>query len=246
VAKQWREVCDTSINEGEEGIGPVLGTMRMTSNAQDSSGPSRPSFSLALDNEATKDLPQEYSMNVLTGARDQIGVLAFSDVGGKMRSEGMVQHRFETQPLRILGGARSGSGSGRGEGGTEAIDPAYRKMSRERHQAASVKSRTIQYSDLQITNLRKPVGATEAIGKKRKADSSKRVAMDAQDLQALLFKLFERQAHWKFSQLQQQTEQPTVHLKSALSEIAVQLKSGPYKDLWELRREFKTGNNEAS
>ena len=83
------------------------------------------------------------------------------------------------------------------------------------------------------------MGAVEAVGTKRKSDSSKRVAMDAQELQALLFKLFERQAHWKFSQLQQQTEQPTAHLKSVLSEIAVQLKSGPYKDLWELRREFK-------
>lgn len=241
VAKQWREVCDKSVNEGEEDVGPVLGTMRMTRNAQDSSGTSRPSFSLALENEATRELPQEYSMSILTGARDQIGVLAFSKSGGRLNSEGVIQHRFETQPLRL------GTGSGKGGAeGAETIDPAYRKMSRERHQAASVKTRTVQYSDLQFTNLRKPVGAVEAVGTKRKSDSSKRVAMDAQELQALLFKLFERQAHWKFSQLQQQTEQPTAHLKSVLSEIAVQLKSGPYKDLWELRREFKAGNNVSS
>lgn len=221
------------MNEESDDVGPVLGSLRMTSNASDTSGGGpQHAFSLTLTNEATSDLPQEYNLQLLTGARDQPGMLAFSNNGGRLASEGTVQHRFETELASRPGPS----------GKAPSVDLAYRKLSRERHQAASTKTRTIQYTDVQITNLRRPVGA-EAERAKRKAETEKRVALEADQLHPLLFKLFERQAHWKFGQLQQQTEQPTAHLKIVLSEIAVQAKSGPYKDLWELKREFRTGKS---
>lgn len=44
--------------------------------------------------------------------------------------------------------------------------------------------------------------------------SEKRLAKPTEELTADLFRLFERQAHWSFSQLQRQTDQPTQHLKA--------------------------------
>lgn len=167
--------------------------------------------------------------------------LAFSDNAGRMAVEGVVQHKFDVEPVhRDAGGASGGLGK-------MQIDPAYRKLARERDQAANVKTRTVQVmSDRMITNIRRPVGAL-MLGQKRKGDSStKRVALAAPDLQAMLFRLFERQPHWSFAQLQQQTEQPTQHLKAVLLEIALQNKRGPYRDLWELRKEFKTGGKAAA
>jgi len=94
-------------------------------------------------------------------------------------------------------------------------------------------------TDNKFVNIRKPVGA-EAVGTKRKAED-KRTALPAEELQPELFRLFERQPRWAFVQLQRHTDQPTQHLKTVLGEIAVQNKVGPYKDMWELKREFKTG-----
>ena len=95
-------------------------------------------------------------------------------------------------------------------------------------------------TDHKILNIRKPVGA-EFVGQKRKAET-KRTAMEKDELQALLFKKFEKQTHWSFPQLQRETDQPTPHLKSVLGEIAVQNKRGPYRDLWSFSRKNSNRN----
>lgn len=225
VAKHWRAVCDKSMNQDGEEVGPVLGSIRITPpNAGDTAG--QPQFTLKLNNESTADLPQEYSMQV--ASRTGPATLAFSESAGRFTSEGVVQHRLDVD-----------SRGGGKPGGSLANDPAYRKLSKERQQAASTKTRTIQMmTDPKITNIRRPVGAE--VGQKRKAET-KRTAMDKAELQALLFRKFERQTHWSFPQLQRETEQPTPHLKAVLTEIAVQNKRGPYRDMWELKKEFKTG-----
>ncbi|EFN55117.1 expressed protein, partial [Chlorella variabilis] len=46
--------------------------------------------------------------------------------------------------------------------------------------------------------------------------------------------------------LQKDTVQPTQHLKEVLGEIAVKNTRGPFKDLWELKKEYKaTGAEDA-
>jgi hypothetical protein len=207
------------MNVDADDVGPVLGSI-----AIDGGGEGQPSFALRLPDAG--EGPSELGLQV--AARQGPAMLAFSDTGGgRLTSEGVVQHRLETEA------------PGAGAGGT--IDPAYRKLSRERHQRASTRTRTIQMmTDTKITNIRRPVGAERAAAAKRKSDT-KRTAMDAQELQALLFRKFERQAHWAFSQLQRETAQPTPHLKAVLGEISMQAKRGPYKDMWELKKEFKTG-----
>jgi hypothetical protein len=160
-------------------------------------------------------------------------MLAFSGTAGRMTSEGVVQYRVDVQPAR-----RAAAG---GAGGV-VIDPAYRKLSRERQRAAESKTRTVQRMvDPLITNIRRPVGAREA-GQKRKAGpAEKRSALPREELQAALFLLFQRGKRWAFPQLQRETDQPTMHLRGVLQEIAMQNKRGPYKDLWELKKEFRTG-----
>ena len=209
------------MNVDGEHVGPVLGSIRIE--PPKPSHPAQPQFTLTFaDTPATADLPKEYKMQV--DSRSNNTVLAFSNNSGRMASEGVVQHRLDVEP---------------GAGGI-SMDPAYRKISRERHQKASAKTRKIQMmTDPQITNIRRPVGALKDVGAKRKSDT-KRTAMDREELQAMLFRKFEKQAQWSFVQLNRETDQPTGHLKSVLGEIAIQLKRGPYKDLWELKSEFKT------
>jgi len=216
---------------GEDG--PVLGSLRLPvhpANATDSSGTAP--IVLTLSNPQTADLPEEYQMR--TTRNSGPAMLVFSEQEGKVASKGVVVYRLDAE-AKAKQTAR---------GGTEVRltgDPAYRKLSRERHEAAATKGRIQVITETSITDLRRPLGA-EPVSTKRKAEE-KRTAMERDDLQQALFKLFERQARWAFVQIQRQTDQPTQHLKAVLSEIAVQNKAGPYRDLWELRREFRTGGN---
>jgi hypothetical protein len=217
------------MNVDGEDVGPVLGSIKIPP-ATPGDTTNQPQFDLKLDNEATAELPQEYIMKRVS--RGGPAMFAFSNNAGKVEAEGVVLHRLEVEPAGISGGA-AGTSAGL------SSNPAYRKISRERSEAASTKTRTIQMmTDHKITNIRKPVGAN-LVGTKRKAET-KRTAMEKEELQALLFRKFEKQTHWSFLQLQRDTDQPTPHLKLVLGEIAVQNKRGPYRDLWELKKEFKS------
>jgi len=175
--------------------------------------------------EGSKELPKEY--NLVNNARAGPSMMVFSDDGdGLYRSvEGIVQHRLDVN-------ARD-------------IQDAYRRVSRERFkreaEGGSRKKRTVKMmTDSKIIDIRKPVGAVQK--KKERKDTlllEKRVAMDKNELLPVLFRLFQRQSQWTFTQLQKETNQPTQHLKSVLGEIAMQNKAGPYKDMWELSKESK-------
>lgn len=226
VAEKWRGICDHAMNEGLEDDGPVLGHLKIGTVEDEKKGP-QTQINLALDNENTIHLPQEYAMRNVARS-DAPALFAFSGINGHMSCEGVVQHRLDVVP----------------RGTAKDIDPAYRKLSRERNQAASSRARTVQVVEgRSITNIRQPVAAAEA-ERRRKAEEGKRAALPRDELEAQLFRLFERQAYWSFAQIQKQTAQPTQHLKSVLSGIAMQTKRGPYKDLWGLKREFKVGDSE--
>lgn len=222
VAKQWRQIYDDNkeLNQdGDRDIGPALGTIRIVNsgNANEES-----KVILSLNNEATSDLPRDYQMKRSAPGPEMI---AFSESKSAWACEGIIDQRFEA------------NAQGR------QLDEAYRKLSRERNQQASVKTRTIQrLTGTQLTNIRVPKGA-DAVVMKRKADD-KRVAMPKDNLMPYLFKLFEKKEHWRFSNLQEETKQPVQHLKSVLSEIAQQNKFGPYRDLWSLKKEFRVSTED--
>ncbi|KIZ00177.1 transcription initiation factor TFIIF beta subunit [Monoraphidium neglectum] len=68
---------------------------------------------------------------------------------------------------------------------------------------------------------------------------NRRVRMERPELEQALFALFERQPHWAFMALQKETDQPGGWLREVLSEVALQVKRGPHKDLWELQKQYK-------
>ena len=49
------------------------------------------------------------------------------------------------------------------------------------------------------------------------------------------------QPRWKFAELQKHTDQPAAWLKEVLLSIGLVNKSGPYHGLWELKREYRLG-----
>ena len=232
VAKEWRKACEVSETPGNAGEeqNPVLGTLTI-----ESGGSSAITLHLDQSFAPTAHVPQEYDM--LLQQQQQQMIVAFRDQGpgGQRSVDGIVQHRLDINPASL-----------KGAGSRER----YSKLSRERFgekstHGAQEKKRGIQImQDSKIVDIRKPVGVSvdQAFGKRKKKGSDtllleKRVAMESNELMALLFRLFQRQARWSFSQLQKETDQPTQHLKKTLQQIAKQNKSGPYKDLWELSKE---------
>lgn len=101
-------------------------------------------------------------------------------------AEGKVWQKFDCEVARRTAPAAAGGGGSGAAGSAKVVlDPEYRKLSRQRHQAAAVKTRTVQY--LQDTKL---VGApsTVQIGQKRKEVMEKRDRMDASQLTSILFR----------------------------------------------------------
>lgn len=124
-----------------------------------------------------------------------------------------------------------------------AIDPEYRRLSRERHRLAAAKTRTVQIlAAPRFSDLRQPAVLARQKQRQATATADRRLAMPKDELTAELFRLFERQSRWTFAQLQRQTDQPTQHLKNILVEIAAQNRRGPYKDLWELKKGYQLSN----
>ncbi|GAB4819287.1 hypothetical protein N2152v2_006333 [Parachlorella kessleri] len=229
LAHRWKTVCDKAMNEGTEPVGPKLGTIRYSRSATDSTGKPQPNFSLRLDSDSTRDVPQEYNMAMASGSLGTISLAAFSEGSGRVAAEGRVDQKFDLEVVRRATVSAA-------DGAVE-IDPEYRQLSRQRAQAAATKTRTVQLVSGQEMARQRGVAS---IGVKRKDTSDKRVSKPREELLAQLFKLFERQSHWAFAQLQIKTEQPTTHLKNILSEIAVINKNGPYKGLWSLKKENLT------
>lgn len=261
VAKTWR---DATSNDGADGDASAsgkcqLGSLKLSNN--------NTSFMLSLNpelNEGSKQLCEdglaELDMVLQSGGaagkdRDQMLVAIRDDAGKKNKTtkrvaaaaaiaeedfdeddevlrfvDGVVQHRLGVDPTSLMEKRK------------------YSKVSRSRFTAAAAASRHDEHkekrkiqvmTDAKIVDIRKPIGVDD---RRQKAGGKgqfqeKRVAMESNDLLAILFRLFSKQSRWTFVQLQKETAQPTQHLKAVLGEIARLNKAGPYKGLWELNKE---------
>lgn len=232
VANKWKAACEKAMNEDTDPIGPQIGTICMTKSDKTDKPPSE--YTLRLEDTAEfADVPREYNMNITT--KDTVPIVGFSQKGVRLSGEGTVYQKFDVEMIRKP--ATDGSGV------PQALDPAYRALNRERTKAAAIKTRTVQLvTDHKITNTRQPVEIGFGNHKKRQTGGEKRVARPAEEVQSELFTMFERQPRWAFPQLQKETDQPAMHLKSVLSEIAVQNRRGPYAQLWELKAQYKNSN----
>lgn len=71
---------------------------------------------------------------------------------------------------------------------------------------------------------------------------AKRVRMSRDELEEKLFELFGKQPHLHFAQIQKAVDQPIAFLKEVLNDLAIQIKRGPNKDMWELKKVYKSAS----
>lgn len=115
------------------------------------------------------------------------------------------------------------------------IDDSVRMLNRQRNTEASTKTRLLRVIGDPIAVSSAPLpGANraalrQALVDRRTRDMTKRVRMDRDALEHMLFKLFERTPYWTLVQLQKHTDQPTAFLKEVLGTMAVVNKKGPNK-----------------
>ncbi len=237
VAKTWREALSApdskSVTDGsEERV--QLASLTLSNNNRSFSLSLNPDLNansqeLCEDGLADLDLVLQQGSSqagdqMLVAVRDKgADEHGKGDEGGLMECEesmalqmryvdGLVQHRLDVDPSSLMKKRK------------------YAKVSRSRFNAAETASRhddqkekrKIQVmTDAKIVDIRKPIGANDRKALAKKSGfMEKRVAMESQELLALLFGLFSKQSRWTFGQLQKETSQPTQHLKAVLGQIA--------------------------
>jgi len=167
--------------------------------------------------------------------------------------DGRVSQKYDAVPAQSQGGAPA------------AVDDAYRALTRKRTLASLQKGRSVsvitdgraaqrlyqQQHNRASLYVKQTAAGREEYEARSARDlkapaSNRRVRMERPELEQLLFRLFERQAHWALPALQRETDQPGGWLREVLGEVALQVKRGPHKDLWELQRQFKVGGGGAA
>lgn len=84
------------------------------------------------------------------------------------------------------------------------------------------------------------LAAAPASSKRRpkKGEWEHRARAPKDQVEAALFRCFERQRHWTFAALHAETDQPAPWLREVLEGVAVLNKRGPLKGQWEQRKDF--------
>ena len=72
----------------------------------------------------------------------------------------------------------------------------------------------------------------------RKGEWEHRARAERGDVEAAIFRCFERQRHWTFAALHAETDQPAPWLREVLEGVAVLNKRGPLKGQWEQKKDF--------
>jgi hypothetical protein len=156
--------------------------------------------------------------------------------------------------------AAAAAGGPGGPGGGPAIDATYRALTRKRTLASLQKGRSVSVITdgraaqrlYQQQHNRASLYVKQTLADKEEFEArsarelalkgpSRRARMERPELEQLLFRMFERQPHWALPALQKETDQPGAWLREVLGDIALQVKRGPHKDLWELQKQFKVG-----
>ncbi|KXZ50769.1 hypothetical protein GPECTOR_15g454 [Gonium pectorale] len=157
----------------------------------------------------------------------------------KPRVDGTVQQRMDMVPMVM------------DDKGAWALDAEYLKLVRSRTEQAAEKSRVVGFYEDSVDNMLADLAQQRRVerdisNRKRvavaaaKADNLKRPRLEKDELEDILFRLFERSSAWAFKALIAETRQPHMHLKAVLEGIATQQKRGPNKDKYELKPEYRS------
>lgn len=197
-----------------------LGVVRATP----SSGSTPAQVKLLLGhNGPCGDLPLEYTLQL--SKCDQTMHLFCEDLAGRaLLVEGKVEQECQLKPV---------------------LNEQYREVMRQRNETANRPKRSIQVVDsvsdtIQMGLIPHVSEAAMLAARKRKFEpDQKRERLPKDEVMDMLFRAFERLPHWTFKALVDHTQQPSAYLKDILGEIAIYNTRGPYKNLYELKPEYK-------
>ncbi|KAL8051788.1 hypothetical protein ABFX02_06G171500 [Erythranthe guttata] len=183
-------------------------------------------FTMELAGNANSNMPRRYSMDMST---DFVPMSVLSVVPqGKPSVEGKIYHKFDMKPHN------------------ENIDD-YAKLCRERTNKYSTKTRQIKIIDNDSGMRMRPMPgmfdmkSSVAVEKKAPAKGSetKRTRRDPEEMEKIMFKLFEQQPNWTLKQLVQKTDQPEQFLKDMLKLLCVYNNKGANQGSYELKPEYR-------
>lgn len=200
----------------------ALGIVRSVQNADQRSD----SFKLELNDAAFPNIPTAYAMRTNESNADSAYCICSDD--SRHAVEGHVAQRLSVGMLNEDRAQAQG-------------DPRYRSLTRERKERAATKTRVMQMIDdprgLNIRAL--PKVTTQK--KTAPISDTRRVRMERDQLENLLFALFERQPAWPFIALEKETNQPIPWLKEVLNGIAIMVRTaGGNQNKWVLKKDFQT------
>ncbi|CAK9152237.1 unnamed protein product [Ilex paraguariensis] len=196
-------------------------------------------FTMELADPESGNVPKCYSMDMST---DFIPMSVFSESSqGRLSVEGKIYNKFDMKPHN------------------KNIEE-YRKLCRERTNKYMTKTRHIQVIDNDNGRHMRPMpgmfgfkasgsGTGVPIDKKKmpvKGSDMKRTRRDRDEMEGIMFKLFERQSNWTLKQLIHETDQPEQFLKDILKVLCVYNNKGANQGTYEIKPEYKRAEEEPS
>ncbi|KAK9124316.1 hypothetical protein Sjap_013918 [Stephania japonica] len=190
-------------------------------------------FTMELAGTDSENVPKCYSMDMF---KDFVPMCVFSQTNqGKVSAEGKVLHKFDMKPHNEHMGD-------------------YGKLCRERTKKYTTKSRQLQVIENDRGGHMRPMPGMVGLAsfgfkdKKKtmqtKGSDTKRTRRDRGEMEAIMFKLFERQPNWTLRQLVMETDQPEQFLKDMLKDLCVYNNKGANQGTYELKPEYKKSTEE--
>lgn len=87
-----------------------------------------------------------------------------------------------------------------------------------------------------------PISSSEKLTLQSREPPKSKDKLPRQDRHLLrdrLFALFREKPYWNISVLKAELNQPDVWLREVLRDVAVQVKEGPYRDMWQLKEALR-------
>ncbi|CAA3025136.1 general transcription factor IIF subunit 2-like [Olea europaea subsp. europaea] len=191
---------------------------------------------MELAGNAYGNIPKCYSMDMST---DFVPMSIFSESsqGKKLSVEGKIYHKFDMKPHN------------------ENMED-YAKLCRERTNKYMTRTRQTQFIDddsemhmrmrpMLGTVDSKPSGSSDKRKMPMKGSEMKRTRRDPEEMEKILFKLFERQPNWTLKQLILETDQPEQFLKNMLKLLCIYNNKGANQGTYELKPEYKRSEDKS-
>lgn len=205
----------------EDGL--EIGTVRAIPALPNSS--SGPVIKLFLNEKGPcKRVPLEYDLK-LSKSSQTMHIFCEDAFGKALFIEGRVEQECQLKPV---------------------ISKEYLSIMKERNDSTSKSQRHLQImddpNDIQRASFIPHTKESVILARKKERrlnPDSRKERIPKQDLINILFNAFSSSPHWSFKALIDHTQQPSLYLKEILSEIAIFNIRGPYKNLYELKSDYK-------